>query len=583
MNDSIERSVTHEQVNTLFKSIGALAIINLTVGAALTSLFWKVVPHSLLLSWMGAIVVMIAIRIAMYRSYSKHFQPNKLERYQNFLVWGSLSAGIIWGAGGVLMLSQGPIQYQLLIVASMLAMAGGSAFSLSIYLPAFYAFVPVALLPMVARLFTMGGGIQTGLGVVTLVFLIALTLFNIRINKSLKKSMSLQFENLDLVDELQRKKEEADRANLGKSKFLAAASHDLRQPLYALALYTAAIENKEYDTETKHLTGQVSKSVAAIKTLLDTLLDISILDTGAVEVNKQSVALDDLFTKLDHEFTPLANEKGLSLNWPESAGTIYSDSNLIEQILRNYLSNAVRNTEQGAISLNCIDRGDLITIQVTDTGRGIPESERDLIFDEFHQLDNPERDREKGLGLGLSIVQRTAKVLGHPISVESELGKGSTFSIEVEKSTAPSVSRISNEEVDRTTGSLGNMLVVVIDDDIAIRDGLQALLGAWGCDVIAAADSNEAIRRLKDSQGRPSVIIADYRLRENKNGIDAIASVQASFKHKIPSIIVTGDTKKDITDTIQDYGFQVLHKPVPPARLRAFLRNAQKITSQLEP
>jgi signal transduction histidine kinase/CheY-like chemotaxis protein len=576
MNDSIERSVTHEQVNTLFKSIGALAIINLTVGAALTSLFWKVVPHSLLLSWMGAIVVMIAIRIAMYRSYSRHFQPNKLERYQNFLVWGSLSAGIIWGAGGVLMLSQGPIQYQLLIVASMLAMAGGSAFSLSIYLPAFYAFVPVALLPMVVRLFTMGGGIQTGLGVVTLVFLIALTLFNIRINKSLKKSMSLQFENLDLVDELQRKKEEADRANLGKSRFLAAASHDLRQPLYALALYTAAIENREFDAETKHLTGQVSKSVAAIKTLLDTLLDISILDTGAVEVNKQSIALNHLFTKLGHEFTPQANEKGLSLRWPKNAGIIYSDSNLIEQILRNYLSNAVRNTEQGTISLSCIDSGELITIQVTDTGKGIPASECDLIFDEFHQLDNPERDREKGLGLGLSIVQRTAKVLGHSISVKSELDEGSTFSIEVEKSTAPLVSSISNEEVERTPGTFDDMFVVVIDDDIAIRDGLQKLLSGWGCEVLAAAGSDEATTLLKDAERPPSVIIADYRLRENKKGIDAIKSVQAMYTQDIPSIIVTGDTNRDVLKTIQAHGFQVLHKPVPPAKLRAFLRNAHR-------
>jgi len=323
---------------------------------------------------------------------------------------------------------------------------------------------------------------------------------------------------------------------------------------------------------------QISASVHALKSLFNALLDISRLDAGVMQVEKADFNLQPMFEKLANDFDPQASEKGLSLSWPTCSYAIHSDQNLCEQILRNYIANAIRYSNDGEVHIRCEAEAGLVCIQVVDTGIGIAEEDQQAIFEEFHQLNNPERDRSKGLGLGLAIVQRTAKLLGHRVGLESRLGKGSIFSICIERAIESQTAAVAETGVDINVLLTNKVLIMVIDDERSVREGTQSLLQAWGCEVMTAADEQEVMSKLKQKNQAPDGIIADYRLRDNQTGIEVIHAIQKKYKHDIPTLIVTGDTAVEHLREVNSSGFQVLHKPVPAVKLRTFLRNVQLIS-----
>ena len=386
------------------------------------------------------------------------------------------------------------------------------------------------------------------------------------------ESVRLRNENLELVEELRKQKEEAEQANNAKTKFLAAASHDLRQPLHALALFTSVLDESIQYPKVRKVVDQINASVNALQNLFNALLDISRLEAGVMKVEMCQFALQSLFEKLSNEFTPQAKAKGLALDWPSCHYSVDSDPALLEQILRNYLSNAIRYTETGNVHVECREEKDAIVISVIDSGVGIPQEEQEAIFTEFYQLANPERDRSKGLGLGLAIVQRTAELLGHRIKIESQIDVGSTFSVAL-----PMASGKKSKETAEYALADENFLenrktVVVIDDEINVLEATESLLRMWGCDVVTGSDINEVLDKLQQHGGVPDAIIADYRLRDKQTGIDAIKTIYAKFGDDIAAIIVTGDIAAERLREVNKAGLQVLHKPVAPARLRAFLR-----------
>lgn len=562
-----------EQVKTLYESIGSLVLINLVVSSALTAVFWDLVERRWLLAWMAAIVLMLASRVVISVLFRRQFEARKLGRYRAFLIVGSASAGIIWGVGGLIMFVPGELEYQLLILLALLAMGAGSAFSLSIYLPAYFAFVPVMLAPITLYLFYAGDNMHTALACITLVFITAQTLFNIKINKSLSSAMALRFENLDLIDQLQEQKTEAERANRAKSSFLAAASHDLRQPLYALTLFTSALEERVDTVDTRRIAGQITRSAEALQSLFDALLDISKLDASTTEVKKVPFLLQPIFDKLADEFDPLANDKSLTTQWPSEPFAVCSDPILLEQILRNFLSNAISYTDVGGITVTCEPHQSSVKICVTDTGIGIALEDQRVIFQEFYQLGNPDRNRQKGLGLGLSIVERAAKQLGHDIALNSNPNSGSTFSVCVGKTTMARGEVVTVTPTEAEASLDIAPLIAVIDDEESIREGLEELLRLWGCEVVVSANEKDAIARLRSYGRKPDGIICDYRLRENLTGLAAIDSINSAFQSQIPALIVTGDTEMALLIELKASGHQVLHKPVPPSKLRAFLSN----------
>jgi len=570
-NTDLDRLVLTEQIKTLYESMGSLLLINLVIGLSLVFAFWGLVDSTILLGWLAALMIMLAIRGIYFYGFRKSFEPEQLEHYRRILVIGSGSAGVLWGLAGVLFYVPDQLSYQLFILVALYSMAGGSVFTLSMYLPAFYAYVPITLLPLAGVFLLQGDTLHAILAGVTITFLLAITTFNNKISKNYQVSFKLRYENLNLIEQLTIQKQEADRANKAKSKFLAAASHDLRQPLYALQLFISVLDELTTEAEARRVLEQVTRSADALNRLLDSLLDISQLDAGTLNTETKDFSLLEVVQKLALEFEPRAVEKNLTIQWPVVDELLHSEPILVEQILRNYLSNAFKFTEEGMIRMICESQEDVVVISVSDTGCGIPQHAQDAIFDEFHQLGNPERDHSNGLGLGLSIVKRAAELLGLETKVQSAPNVGSTFSVTIPKAQASAAIVAQKRIPEQQITVSDSLLVIVIDDDPAIREATERLLEIWHCQVLVAADRDEAMALLATAPRMPDAIIADYRLRDNDTGIRVIGAINDHFATTIPAVLITGEMDDSQFEGLAEKNIALLKKPVSPARLRSFL------------
>ena len=399
--------------------------------------------------------------------------------------------------------------------------------------------------------------------------------FGRNVNQVFLESILLRFDNLELVNRLTKEKEAAEKANIAKSKFLAAASHDLRQPLHALSLLAGALAERIHYKEVKDIVDKMRAAVAALENLFNALLDISKLDSGVLQPCVEDFHLQPLFDRMENDYRPEAEQKGLSFAVDNCSDLVVrSDTILLERILRNFVSNAIRYTNAGSVHLTTRQEGDRIAIAMKDTGLGIPQEKQGVIFDEYVQLDNPERDRDKGLGLGLAIVSRISQLLGHELQLNSLEGEGSEFTVYVPVGDNANIKQPGATALPEFNQDLQGMRVLVIDDEKAILDALKVLLVGWGCEVITAETVAEARQELQGHNIEPEAILSDYRLRENINGIEAIKAVEAMLGREIPALLITGDMNVEPQDEgVNEY--RVLHKPVQPARLRAFLKHVQ--------
>jgi signal transduction histidine kinase/ActR/RegA family two-component response regulator len=369
--------------------------------------------------------------------------------------------------------------------------------------------------------------------------------------------------------DLAAKKDMAERANQAKSRFFAAASHDLRQPLHALSLFVAALKARNHQPEAQTLIDNIEASTATMELLFNALLDISRLDAGTIEARPVHFPLKKMLLDLDHQFGAVAAEKQLRLRFRPCDVTLYSDPLLLERILVNLIANAIHYTDDGGVLVGCRRRGRMVRICVVDTGRGIPPDQQESVFHEFVQLHNPARDRSKGLGLGLAIVSRLGRLLGHRVSLRSRPGHGSVFSIDVPcgdtQLIQPPLPTVAPGQLAADT------LVLLVDDESAILRGMAELFDNWQIDLVTAHSADEAEQWL-DSIGRvPDVIVSDYRLPDDTDGIAVITRLRQKFGLDIPAILVTGDTAPDTILRISRAGFPLLHKPLRPAKLRALL------------
>lgn len=373
-----------------------------------------------------------------------------------------------------------------------------------------------------------------------------------------------------IESELFRAKEAAEQANRAKTRFLAVASHDLRQPLQALSMFVSVLASRDHRPEDSALIGRIEDSVAAVETLLNGLLDVSKLEAGLVKPVLASFTPLAMLSRLAGEFTPLAADAGIEFRWVASNLPIHSDPVLLERILRNLLNNAIRYTPKGRILLGCRRRKGCLRFEVRDTGIGIPSGELDNIFREFHQLANSSRDRHQGLGLGLAIVERLCKLLEHEVSVSSELGLGSCFAVEVTlaeplREPVPIARPAAPPRQRQAT-------LLVIEDEPTVRESMRLLLESWNYRVLAAADCAEAVVCI--GEARPDLILADYRLGGGATGTDAIDRVRAGMGKALPAIILTGDTAPERLRQAKASGHRLLHKPVQPAILRKLIDEA---------
>ncbi|MEW6590366.1 MAG: ATP-binding protein [Pseudomonadota bacterium] len=369
--------------------------------------------------------------------------------------------------------------------------------------------------------------------------------------------------------DLAAKKDMAERANVAKSRFFAAASHDLRQPLHALSLFVAALKARNQQPETQTLIDNIEASTAAMELLFNALLDISRLDAGTIEAHPVHFPLQKLMQDLEHQFKALAEEKGLRLRFRPCNATLYSDPLLIERILANLVANAIRYTDDGGVLIGCRRRGHLLRISVIDTGRGIPADQQESVFQEFVQLHNPARDRSKGLGLGLAIVSRLGRLLGHRVDLRSRPHHGSAFSIDVPLGDARLIAPPAPPAP--PVHLPADALVLLVDDESAILRGMAELFDHWGIDLVTARSASEAEHWLAGLDRAPDVIVSDYRLPDDTDGLAVIERLRQRYGRDVPAILISGDTAPDTILRITRAGIPMLHKPLRPAKLRALL------------
>ena len=498
--------------------------------------------------------------------------PTPYDRAHN-LVWSliimNVVDGMIWGAFTWVTLSTSTTAGSILIISTIAGIVGSSMARLSPVMPVFIAFVTTMLVLVAINIWMLGDPAFTALGIGCLFYLASIMMMARNSSREIRAAINLSFENIALLDQLKIKTEiaetaqrEAEHANTAKSKFLAAASHDLRQPIHAQGLFLEVLARTEQTPHQKALLANARAASEASSELLNALLDFSRIEAGVVEPQLQPFRLQPLLNKIESELAPQADAKNIVYRSRETQVVVHTDPMLLELILRNLVSNAIRYTNNGGLLVACRQHGAKAVLEVWDTGIGIAPEHHKEIFREFHQLGNPERDRNKGLGLGLAIADGLARTLGIELSFFSTPHRGSVFRLTLDIDITNPIFQINMAQ---SKTRVLNARLLVIDDDETVREGMLHLLRDWGCECEAAETIEEALIMAK--LRRPDVVISDYRLRERRTGIEAIAAMRALLGESLPALLITGDTAPERLREAQASGIPLLHKPVSPGKL----------------
>ena len=580
--EDMQRRLGVAQVEALFDFVPVAAVAAAAAAAILTAGLFSlgfVEPR------IGAAWVCYMVACALANLSLRYFYRRSRSARDQWRVWAlgfaaiNFAVGIGFGWAPVGLTIGGRLDVELLTLLVTLCVAAGAVTAFGVYLPAFLPFFLSATLPFtVASLFTPDPLLHRVAPLLMPIFIAGMGGLGLRANRAFEQLVRLQIRTEEMADDLERQRDIAESANLAKSKFLAAASHDLRQPVHALGLFVGALRGLAMPSAARPLVDQIESSINALDSLFSALLNISRLDAGVVTAEPRPFAIRSAVDIVCREYAHEAGAKGVRLEWVDCAAIVNSDPVLVERILRNLVSNAVRYTERGRILVGCRRRGRAIALQVWDTGVGIPADEQARVFQEYYQVGNPERDRAKGLGLGLAIVRRLAELIGCELRLRSAPGRGSCFEIALPLAEgapigAESSPAVLDGAITRGDGAITRGIVVIVDDERAIRQATASLLTGWGFDVVAAASGDEAVKRLSASPSRPNLIISDYRLRGKENGLHAIERLRSEYGRSIPAMLVTGDTAPDRLAEAQASGLLLLHKPVAKGKLRAAIVN----------
>ncbi|MBX3608901.1 MAG: response regulator [Hydrogenophaga sp.] len=433
-------------------------------------------------------------------------------------------------------------------------------------------------LPMVLGLITAlawhGDTLHWFIAGCCLVYLMATMLFARNLHHLLSDALRTRFEKEALADQLAEQMAITRRASEEKTRFFAAASHDLRQPLHAIALFGAVIERELQGRSALTHAQRLMGAVRALGNSLDTMLDVSRLDAGVIEPERQDVALADVFTQLLPLFGPRAEEAGLQLRIRATDLWVNTDAHLLQRLLANLIENAIKYTQRGGVLLVARARGEQVWVEVIDTGIGIAPEHVGRVFDEYYQVDNPGRDRTRGLGMGLAIVRRLATLLGLQIDLRSHVGRGTRFRIELPRAARPAANAQPTGSTDTTDVSTMPQRVLLIDDERDIADATGALLAGWGVALTAVDNEARASEALRQAQhnGQPfDALICDFRLADGADGLQAAQRLRAHHAPNLPWLLITGETAPERLQRLREAGVPVLHKPVDPTVLRRSL------------
>ena len=572
-----------EQVAALFQNV-ALGVIGAASAAAilalgLVSLGTTNVSTGIL--WAGYVAMCAAGHLLLRQLY---FRADPDERawpfWASWFTAFSFLEGVGWGWSALYLVGSGSFSTEMLVLVVTLNIAGAAITAFGSYLPAFFAFCLPATIPCLIWGITSINLFPESLTMLLLMslFTLAMSGLGVRNNQNFNERIHLRIKTEALARDLMIQKEVAEAASLAKSTFLAAASHDLRQPVHAIGLLVGALRGADLPPEVVRLVERIEESTAAMDGLFSGILDISRLDAGVVDVHPEIFAIQPMLDRICNDYRIEAAQKSVGLVLHPCGVLVETDPLLVERIIRNLISNAVRHTIAGRVVVGCRRIHGRIRIEIWDTGPGIPANERERIFQEYFQIQNPERDRTMGLGLGLAIVRRLSGLLRCPVRLNSITGRGSCFLVEVP--TAP-WKVIAKPALAGPQALQARGLILVVDDEEAIRDAMVSLLTTWGYSVMAAGTGKEMKDRLSQCSTRPDIIICDYRLRGGENGIDVVRDIQTECNEEIPAMLITGDTGPDRLVEAQASGLLLLHKPVPNGKLRAAIVSLMAASSLL--
>jgi two-component system, sensor histidine kinase len=487
---------------------------------------------------------------------------------------------IALGSGAFLLIPGFPVGHQVTYLFVVFALCASSVICYGPHYRLLVATIVPIIIPATVVLFMQGTLLHTGLAIGQIILLGLALYFGHNFALVYRRNLELRFENMQLVRELTAQKEAAESANLSKSRFLASASHDLRQPMHALNLYLGALSGAEMAPSSKPLLANAQECAEAMDDMFRALLDVSSLDAGAVKPDWTVFPIATVLERMRLSYGPAAHERDLVLRVVSSSAWVHGDPAIVERIVGNLVSNAVRYTPHGKVLLGCRRRGERLEIAVYDTGLGIDEDKQALIFEEFYQVENEERDRKQGLGLGLAIVHRLARLLDANIWLRSQFGRGSVFSFDLKIAQVQSAEGLQDARRGPGLAKLVDALVVIVDDERMILDATRAVLERNGSFVFAAGSGDEALRWLAHSRRVPDLLICDHRLRAGETGIQVIERIREEFNKQIPALLITGDTAPERIRDMQSTGLPILHKPIQE---RDLLRAAAKLLSDDAP
>ncbi|MGE5758086.1 MAG: hybrid sensor histidine kinase/response regulator [Sideroxydans sp.] len=586
--DETNLPIRAEQIRARINSYPLMLGSQLALAPLLAMLMWNKVLHGVLQAWVVAVYCVHSIEFYFWRlrrtesrTVAQNLSWNRLFRIL------TLMAAVTWGSAGVLMFVPGDVAHQALMICVVMGLTAGAATSNPFHPPSMFIYQTGMILPLLGRLAWENDLTHWTLFVMLSAFYIFVLKSTLELIRTFEQSQRRRFENERLVGALLERKRDAEasrhaaeQANQAKSKFLATASHDLRQPLQALRLFSDALLDTAREKETVRLAGQIGKSVNALVDMFDDLLDVSRLDAGIVEPRRQHFMLGPLFDRVYGDFAPIAQAKGLGFRLAVCEGgectaqnecnvVVYSDPFLLERMLRNLISNAIRYTDSGSVEIRRTCMPGKVRLEVADTGIGIRAETLPHIFEEYYQADNPHRDRRKGLGLGLAIVRRIEELLDCKVRVSSKPGIGSVFSFEVPRGDDSNL--VEPFTISHSRYDLSGAVVALVEDDPDIRELAGDLIEQWGCRVVAGEYAEDVMRKLDIAGSRPDLLVCDYRLPHGMTATQVIKRMRELWGGSLPALVLTGDTASETLHEIHASGAILLHKPIAPIRLRAMM------------
>ncbi len=573
--DGLTDRVRAQQIDLLFKNVAfgviGAALACLTLDLALFG--QNAIEPARGALWAAYIVGAMSAHLTLLYLYKKR----KTEAASGWRRWAAgftlvaLVEGLGWGWAPVWLVDIARVDSRLLIMCATLSLTAAAVPAFSSYLPAFFALAVPACLPMT---FALARENEPTLHIVAFcapIYMITIAMLAFQTSRKFQELVGLRVKSADLAEQLRSQIELVEQAMIAKSNFLAAASHDLRQPVHAIALFAGALRELTLPAAAQRLTGQIENSVVALDGLFAAILDISRLDAHSVEVRRSAFSVGGLMARVVQDFAAEAAAKGVRINYVASRARVYADAILLERVLRNLVANAVRYTPEGRVLVGCRRRSEAVELQVCDTGIGVAPEHREVIFKEYFQLNNPERDRQKGLGLGLAIVQRLVRLLDFPLSLRSQIGRGSCFGVLVPLAgSAPAPAALEPE----VATSRGSGLIVVVDDEAPIVAGMTTLLKSWGYEVAGAGSGEAAVHALSRLPVRPALVISDHWLRGGETGFEVVDQLRLEYNEDIPAILISGDTGPALLADAEVAKIVLLHKPTPHGKLRAAIAHS---------